>query len=60
MAYRQPKVPQMREGDSAQDYARELMLFLRDFCMAAWNADRRKDEEISALRRRLDALQREG
>ena len=60
MAYKQPKVPQMREGDSTQAYAKELMLFLRDFCMAAWNADRRKDEEIGALRRQLDALKREG
>ena len=59
MAYKQPRVPPMREGDSAQAYARELMLFLRDFCMAAWNADRRKDEEIGALKRQLDALRRE-
>ena len=60
MAYRQPRVPQMREGDSVQTYVRELMLFLRDFCMAAWNADRRKDEEIGALRRQLEALKKEG
>ena len=60
MAYKQPKVPQMREGDSPQAYAKELMLFLRDFCMAAWNADKRKDEEISALRQELDALRGEG
>lgn len=59
MAYKQPRVPQLRDGDSPQAYAKELMLFLRDFCMAAWNADRRKDEEISALRRQLDALRGE-
>ena len=59
MAYRQPRVPQMREGDSVQTYVRELMLFLRDYCMAAWNSDRRKDEEIRALRRELDALRGE-
>ena len=59
MAYRQPRVPQMREGDSVQTYVRELMLFLRDFCMAAWNSDRRKDEVIRALRRELDALRGE-
>ena len=33
------------------------MLFLRDFCLAAWNADRKKDEEIGELRRRLEALE---
>ena len=47
----------MREGGTEGGYAKELMLFLRDFCPAAWNADRKKDEEISELRRRLEALE---
>ena len=50
----------MRDGDSAQSYAKELMLFLRDFCMAAWNADKRRDEELSTIRQRLDALDGKG
>ena len=54
--YRQPRVPQMREGGTEGGYAKELMLFLRDFCLAAWNADRKKDEELSGIRRRLEAL----
>ena len=55
--YRQPRVPQLREDGTASGYAKELMLFLRDFCPAAWNADRKKDEEIGELRRRLEALE---
>ena len=47
----------MREGGTEDGYAKELMLFLRDFCLAAWNADRKKDEEIGELRRRLEALE---
>lgn len=56
--YRQPRVPQMREGGTEGGYAKELMLFLRDFCLAAWNADRKKDEELSGIRRRLEALEK--
>ena len=56
--YRQPRVPQMREGGTEDGYAKELMLFLRDFCLAAWNADRKKDEELSGIRRRLEALEK--
>ena len=56
--YRQPRVPQLREKDTEDRYAKELMLFLRDFCLAAWNADRKKDEELSGIRRRLEALEK--
>lgn len=59
MSYRQPRVPQMR-GDDIEGFLRELMLFLRDDCMAGWNADRRRDEELAAIRRRLDALEGKG
>ena len=56
--YRQPRVPQLREKGTEDRYAKELMLFLRDFCLAAWNADRKKDEELSGIRRRLEALEK--
>ena len=56
--YRQPRVPQLREKGTEDRYAKELMLFLRDFCLAAWNADRKKDEEHSGIRRRLEALEK--
>ena len=56
MAYREPKVPPIRDAD-AHGSLRELRLFLREFCAAAWNADRRKDEEIERIKKRLEALE---
>ena len=38
-------------------YVRNLTMFLRDFCMASWNADRLKDAEIEKIKKRLDALE---
>lgn len=59
MAYKQPRVPQERGGNLVA-YVREIALFLRDFCMAAWDADRRKDEEMAKIKKRLDALEGKG
>jgi len=36
---------------------KNIALFLRDFCMASWNADRLKDAEIEKIKKRLDALE---
>lgn len=58
MAYREPKVPQIHEGTPLPAALRALILFLREDCAASWNADRKKDEEIRAIKRRLDALER--
>ena len=57
MAYRQPRVPQMTDGKTAGEAIRELIRFLKDDCMASWNADRKKDEEIENIKKRLDALE---
>lgn len=59
MAYKQPRVPQMQGGDAA-GYMKRIALFLRDYCMEAWNADRRKDEELARMARRLDVLEGKG
>lgn len=59
MAYKQPKVPQMQGSDSAA-YLHALVLFLREDCMAGWNADRQKDEEIDKIKKRLDSLEGKG
>lgn len=56
MSYKQPRVPEYREGEAAGSYARVLMLFLKDFTMAAWAANNRRKKEISALKARVDAL----
>ncbi|MBP3655555.1 MAG: hypothetical protein J6K32_02550 [Clostridia bacterium] len=54
MAYKQPRPPQ--PGGSTQAYIAALTRFLRDFCHAAWDADRRKDAQIRRILKRLDAL----
>lgn len=54
MSYRQPKVPEYREGESG--YMKLLMLFLRDFATAAWAANNRRRKEIAALRAQTQAL----
>ena len=50
MAFKQPRVPQETGGTLAA-YVRNLTMFLRDFCMASWNA------EIEKIKKRLDALE---
>ena len=55
MAFKQPRVPQ--ESGRQAEYVRNLGMFLRDFCMASWNADRMKDAEIEKIKKRLDALE---
>ncbi len=57
MAYEQPRVPEA-QGRSPAVWAQEAVRFLKGFCAAAWNADRQKDREIEAIRRRLDALEK--
>ncbi len=57
MAYQQPRVPEA-QGRGTAAWAQEAVRFLKDFCAAAWNADRQKDREIEAIQRRLDALEK--
>lgn len=56
MAYQQPRVPEA-QGRSMTAWAQETVRFLKGFCAAAWNADRQKDREIEAMKRRLEALE---
>ena len=49
MAYEQPRVPIWREGNKLTDYIKELVRFLRSFTVAAWQADKLKDDQIKAL-----------
>lgn len=57
MAYKQPRVPRLHEGGNLYAFVKELVRFLTDFCVTAWNADRLKDEELRAIRERLNALE---
>lgn len=56
MAYKQPNVPRRRDGGNPWTFLDDISRFLRDFCQAAWNADRLKDEEIARIKKRLSAL----
>lgn len=56
MAYEQPRVPIWREGNKLVDFIKELVRFLRSFTAAAWQADKNKDDEIRAIKARLDKL----
>lgn len=57
MAYRQPKVPEYREGGEMNGYIRNLILFLKDSSGAAWTANNQRIREIEALQARLEALE---
>lgn len=54
MAYKQPRVPQMREGTQLAAYIRELALFLKDFCLESWMQSRRHGEEIEKIKKQLE------
>lgn len=36
MAYKQPRVPPLKEGTGLAEYIRELILFLKDFSLETW------------------------
>jgi hypothetical protein len=59
MGFRQPRVPEYREGESLAAYMRQMILFLKDCTMAAWAANGRRIKEIRALETRGKALEEE-
>ena len=56
MAYRQPRPPQPRGEDATGNFA-ALHRFLREFCSAAWDADRRRDAQLERLEARIARLE---
>ena len=56
MAFKQPRVPEYREREGADRYIRSLVLFLKDFCMDVWTANRETSREISEIKERLTEL----
>ena len=56
MAYKQPRVPQMRDDARLFDTMRELVLFLKDFCMETWVQVTQARADIRALREEIDKL----
>ena len=56
MAFKQPRVPEYRESEGTGKYIRSLVLFLKDFCMDVWTANKQRSGEIDAIRARLSEL----
>ena len=56
MAFKQPRVPEYRESEGTGKYLRSLVLFLTDFCMDVWTANRERRREIDEIRVRLSEL----
>ncbi|MGN0775384.1 MAG: phage baseplate protein [Candidatus Ventricola sp.] len=50
MALKQPRVPEYRESDGTSRYIHSLVLFLKDFCMDVWTANRQRESEIGAVK----------
>lgn len=46
---KQPRVPEYRESEGVKAYIKPLILFLKDFTMAAWTANNQRKKEIEAL-----------
>ena len=57
MAFKQPRVPEYRESDGTGRYLHTLVLFLKDFCMDVWTANRETSREISEIKERLTELE---
>lgn len=53
MSFKQPRVPEYREEEGVGKYIRSLVLFLKDFCMDVWTANRQLSAEVSRLRDEL-------
>jgi hypothetical protein len=56
MAFKQPRVPQMREGTNLYAYVREIVLFLKDFCLESWAQSKRQSEEIERIRAEIEQI----
>ena len=57
MAFKQPRVPAYRESEGTGRYLHTLVLFLKDFCMDVWTANRETSREISEINERLTELE---
>lgn len=57
MALKQPRVPEYREQDGTGRNLRNLVLFLKDFCMGVWTALCRHGKRLDELERRMQAME---
>ena len=56
MAFKQPRVPQMSEGANLYAFVREIVLFLKDFCLESWTQSKRHREEIEKIRQEIEQI----
>lgn len=56
MAFKQPRVPAMRTEEGLAATIRELILFLKDFCMEAWSSHKRLEARVQAMQEEIAAL----
>lgn len=56
MAFKQPRVPQMREGTNLSAIVREVVLFLKDFCLECWAESRRQSAEIEKIKEQMKEM----
>jgi hypothetical protein len=57
MRYEQPRVPELRDGGNTYMALRELIRFLKGFCLAVWRNDCSTEKEISDLEKRVRKLE---
>lgn len=55
--FKQPRVPELRDGGNVYVALRNLILFLKDFCQDAWTAYRQLKKENEEIIKRLEALE---
>lgn len=58
MAFKQPRVPELRDGENMYLAFRSLILFLKDFCQEAWVSHQQLKKENEEIKKRLEALER--
>ena len=47
---KQPRVPEYREADGVKVYIKSLILFLKDFTLAAWAANNQRKKDVDAVK----------
>lgn len=53
---KQPRVPEYREADGIGVYIKALILFLKDFSMAAWTANNQRKKDIESVRKSIPTV----
>lgn len=56
MGFKQPRVPEYQNGESAESYIRKLVLFLKDFCTDVWTESRMQERMIRQAAQKLDSM----